>query len=547
MTTSWADDLLQEPSADENGIDGAAHSLGKAIADFQPETDGFGFDNYGNETLTADLTPVEIRRLFGDKVCASKYGGECILTPPAKRWMDENNREIGGGHCGGMAILSVLMYFGLVDPSRFGSDTVNDLVLEGNEPLQREIAYWWATSGETPADLNNISGPVAVLDALERIQAEGKDASESYYLSVCKPGEGDCHAVAPIRVADAGDGVYDVQVYDPNYHDITRTLKIDRDSDTFTFEFSPDPTEDADIYTGKDLTLRPNSRRLEQQECSCCEEDGAGADGLRGNVLPKQSAAKYVSIWLHGPACLLIADEQGRRIGYAGRDIFVNEIPGARIERQTDGAKPESMPVFILPAGLNLTIDIDGSWLDRASRQEVTLIGPGYDLAVEDIWLDPGEKDYIDVSTPGRKDYRLTFRTNYTESPDIIIGTETTGADYEFVVRGTRVEPGGRLSTELDMDHGKFILNTIGNREPGRFEMVMHRIDDKGEQFFGNDDILLEPNDSLYLDFLSWKRDGSRIPLGIDHGSTGIVDETIELKDESDFCQLPRPEGRGLV
>ncbi len=54
-------------------------------------------------------------------------------------------------------------------------------------------------------------------------------------------------------------------------------------------------------------------------------------------------------------------------------------------------------------------------------------------------------------------------------------------------------------------------------------------------RFFGNDNISLEPNDSLYLDFLAWKGEGTCIPLSIDHGSKGSIDKILELKDESDF------------
>jgi hypothetical protein len=186
-----------------------------------------------------------------------------------------------------------------------------------------------------------------------------------------------------------------------------------------------------------------------------------------------------------------------------------------------------------LPDGLNFTVTVDGSWLEKASDQELTVIGPGYDLLVEDLWLDPGEQDHVDVST-ANEDYKLTYRSNYTESPDIIIGTDGRDADYEFVVRGIQVES-GRISAELDNNRGEFILDTLGINETGKFGLLMHRIDDKGEQYFGNDDIILRPYDTLYLDFLAWKGDGTSIPLRIDHGSNGSIDETLELKDESDF------------
>jgi hypothetical protein len=539
LAMALAEESLQKSPADA-GI--MAPSIGKAINDFDPEVEGFSFENYGNDTPTADLTPVEVRRLFGDKVCACTYGGECLLTPPAERWMEDSNKEIGGGHCAGMAILSILMYLEMVDPEKFGGPFAHDLTLKGNEPLQREIAYWWATDGETPADLNTISGPTAVLDTLERIQAEGKDANESYYIGVSGSSQGGGHAVTPIGAEEDGDGMAKIRVYDPNYPDTVRTIEIDRDSDTFTFEFTPEPEGEADIVSGKNITLSPNSLRMEQQECPFCYEPVDQEDNIKAGSIPAKKVGRYVRIWLDGLADLLIIDEHGRRVGRISNGTFINEIPEAKIKSQIDkgsdegiaGRRAETRPEYFLPEGLNFTVGVDGTRLERACNQNLSVIGPGYDLLVEDLWLDPGERDHIDIST-AIGDYRLTYRSNYTESPDIIIGTDAKDADYEFVVRDVQAESGGRLSAELDMNRGRFILDTLGNNKPGKFGLLMHRLDDKGEQFFGNDDIILRPNDSLYLDFLAWKGEGSGIPLSIDHGSKGSIDETLELKDESDF------------
>jgi hypothetical protein len=541
LTTAWAVESREESEVD---VDGAgineAPALGIAISDFDPESDEFSFENYGNETPTVDLTSVEMRRLFGDKVCARVDGGdECLLTPPAERWLRESNKDMGEGHCTGMAVLSMFIFLGLVDPSGFGASVAHDLVLEGNEPLQREIAYWWATDGEIPADLNNISGPTVVLDTLERTIEEGEDAHESYYLAV-RNANGDGHAVTPIGAEEERGGIAKILVYDPNYPDEVRSIEIDRNEDTFTFEFTPDPEGEADIFSGKDLALKRNSRRMELQECDFCIEAADRGKDSKEKLALGEKTMRYVQISLYGLAELLITDEQGRRIGQINK-TFINEIPGARIHKPLDQKprektipyRPESGPEYLLPDGLNFTVTVDGSWLEKASDQELTVIGPGYDLLVEDLWLDPGEQDHVDVST-ANEDYKLTYRSNYTESPDIIIGTDGRDADYEFVVRGIQVES-GRISAELDNNRGEFILDTLGINETGKFGLLMHRIDDKGEQYFGNDDIILRPYDTLYLDFLAWKGDGTSIPLRIDHGSNGSIDETLELKDESDF------------
>ena len=115
---------------------------------FRTEKDGFGFENYGNvgcldkacqQTFPIEnLTAVEMRRLFGDRVCRKiQTDGSCELYKVAELWMNKVNRAMSGGHCEGMAVLSTLFYAGVLDPNIFGSHSVNQLTLAGNTLLQR--------------------------------------------------------------------------------------------------------------------------------------------------------------------------------------------------------------------------------------------------------------------------------------------------------------------------------------------------------------------------------------------------------------------------
>src|SRR5580698_5417511 len=75
---------------------GQRSSLGKGSSsgEFTPTTRGFKFQNYGNDadTPVENLTAAEVKRMFGDKVCGDTQDGACILTPPAERWMVEQNK-----------------------------------------------------------------------------------------------------------------------------------------------------------------------------------------------------------------------------------------------------------------------------------------------------------------------------------------------------------------------------------------------------------------------------------------------------------------------
>src|SRR5260221_8804484 len=126
---------------------------GQPVADngFRPGTDGFSFENYGNEAIQHNLTAAEMRRLQGDQVCATTPSDPCTLTPPAKEWMDQINAGMDGGHCDGMATLSLMFYTRNEKIGDYGGDKTAALGLKGNDKLQREIAYWFATQYLQPA------------------------------------------------------------------------------------------------------------------------------------------------------------------------------------------------------------------------------------------------------------------------------------------------------------------------------------------------------------------------------------------------------------
>ena len=92
------------------------------IADlgFRPDVDGFSFSNYAGEKGYEGLTPEDLRRMVGKDVCASQPKGNCILTPTWTYWMEMANSMSDGGHCQGMAVLSLLLYEKLIDVNDFG-------------------------------------------------------------------------------------------------------------------------------------------------------------------------------------------------------------------------------------------------------------------------------------------------------------------------------------------------------------------------------------------------------------------------------------------
>jgi len=523
----------------DNGDTGSAPApaapvdLGAADSGFRPGTNGFRFENYGNEAVANNLTAAELQRMFGDQVCASLSGGVCILTPPAKQWMKQVNEYMDGGHCEGMATLSLLMYYDQVSASGFGGNVAYDLSLN-NEPLQREIAYWWTTQSVFPAAAFRINeSPNAVVDQLIKTYSEASP-TDSWTIGIYKRDFSGGHAITPFAVEEQGNGIVHILVYDNNFPADTRALVVDRNANTWQYQASTNPNEPSELYEGdassETLEIIPTSNRLGPQQCEFCDTNASGAGrSVRGVAMQTQ---QFNQIWLDGDADLLITDKAGRRIGFLNGE-FINEIPGAKTEEYKflgiEVWDIDKEPVYQIPTGIEFSITVDAGRAATGITSTITMIGPGYDLVVADLYLDPGASDIITVSPDGSE---LRYSTAYNDAPDMIFGIETPKADYEFIVAALDIETGAEFIIKLDTAAGNLSINTSNTTEYGVYEIIMYRIDDEGEVIFQNNDIYLEPGDTTYLNYLEWGGPGYSMFIDIDYGSDGTIDETIELLDE---------------
>jgi len=448
--------------------------------------------------------------------------------------MQEINNYMAGGHCEGMAVLSLLMYSEHVNPGDFGASSAHDLPLT-NEALQREIALWWTTQATWPAASVKIDeSPQAVVDALIETYTSYPAPAEEWVMGIYMPDFSGGHAITPFAIEDVGDGIYNILVYDNNWPDQSRVVEVDYDANTWRYQASTNPNEPESLYEGdqstQTLEIVGINQRMVQQDCDFCADGGSSGKirGPRGLAAPTQA---FNQIWLNGQADLKIVTEDGKRIGFFDGE-FINEIEGARGDNMKFGIDIwdiNNEPVYYIPVGIQFSITVDASRVTEGITNDVVMIGPGYDLVVAELYLDPGTEDTITVSPDGTM---LAYSTEYNDAPDMIFGVETPAADYEFIVAALDIESGAEFVIELDMDEGYLSVNTDNTTEYGVYEIVMYRIDDEGEAWFQNDDIYMEPGDTSYFLFSEWEGPGSSLFIDIDYGSDGSLDESIELVDE---------------
>lgn len=502
---------------------------GELVTDlgFRPETDGFSFENYGNESGTKNLTAAEVQRLFGDDACSRFKNGACVLTPAGKQWMEEINAYMADGHCEGFAALSLLMYTGQVDPAAFNGEEASDLSLK-NEKLQREIAYWWATQTLSPTVDSMIKDtPQGILQRLMDMSPDG----ESYTVGIYQSDGSGGHAITPYAVQDEGGGIYSILVYDNNYPNEQRKITVDTNEDTWSYEASINPEVESELYEGdaesQTLDLTPTSARLSQQDCPFCA-DGEYSGKIRGLAAPERT---YNQIFLDGDGRLLIEDEQGNQLGMVDGKR-VNQIPGARTIDIKTGAPSEDdpEPIYLIPHGMDVTVTLDGSTLAEESVTDLVMIGPGFTIGVEGILLDPSQTDTIGFFP---NDETIVYDTDSEESPTFVVGIEQPGgADYDFAIQGTAMQGGGMITVVLDTQKGDVFVNTEKLTNEGKFAFEMTRYTEEEEETFYAEDIALRAGAIIAINYAEWTGNGGAVTFEVDTNGDGEIDEEYVAEDE---------------
>jgi hypothetical protein len=510
---------------------------GIIVADlgFRPNSDGFSFPNYGKSDAQG-LTTEDLVRMFGNQVVESNVGGKVVLSPTATQFLNEVNQGMDGGHCEGFAALSLVFYDGKENPADFGASTTHDLQLDANEKLQREIAFWWSTQCVDPTRSGEIKTmtPSEIVDALIQAMQPGKGASEMYSIGIYQPGYQAGHAITPYAVEDRGNGQMAILVYDNNFPDSQREITVDRSADTWSYFASTNPDEPGAEYKGdaetKTLTITPLSARMQQQmwPYAAPQTSASFFDGWAGTAYAAEQ--QYNEIWMDGDADVLITDKAGRRYGFVNGK-FVDEIPemGSYSLKMADEPwKDDEEPVYLVPTGMEFTVTVDGTDLKEPSLTSVTMIGPGYTLSVDNISLDPGQKDTVVFSPDGSK---VVYKPSGTEAPDISAGFESTGPDYLFYVDNLTVDQGEEFTITLDSTKGRLGI-TSNQKTADKYKIEMIKLDESGQETFENDDAELDPGTTEYLDYSEWNGDGSDVQIGVDQDGDGSVDSSEALIDE---------------
>ncbi len=516
---------------------GAYTPTGPLLADdgFRPQTNGFGTPNYGDvlsdNSKPMNLTPAQMQTYYGNGVCVDATAPTCTLNPAAQAWMDQTNASMAGGHCFGFSVAAQLFWTGTANPSNFGAATTPTLAIPGNAPLQEDIAYTWAFQALPSVNNGVIKGtPVDIVNKLKTVLQP--NPTETYTVAIFKADGTGGHAVTPYAIEDAGGGIDKILIYDNNYPGITREITVDTNANTWEYNAAVNPSSPSELYQGDantmSMSLYPTTPGLGTQPNPF---SGTAASGATGSTSAARSgtaantatltddttSAAMDEIWLDGSDTghghLVITDDQGHQTGIVNGEL-VNNIPGAQVEEQfsDEDWQVAEEPNYYVPDGTKFTVSLDGTDLKQADQESVGVIGPTFDLEVDNINLQPKEKDTLDI---GADATHWTYSASSVQSPDISLGVSDDSADYTFDVKGDSVPAGGTTTIDLPGEGGSLTLGTA-NSAHGNYTLAMERDDDSSGQVsnFSHSGISLAGGDTAELQFGGWTPGGS-IPLVI--------------------------------
>lgn len=441
---------------------------GELIADsgFRPETDGFAFENYGNEGDPQNMGPAEVESLFGEQVCISGTGEECSLTPAAAEWMENANEAMSGGHCQGFSVAALRMYNENLDQEDFGAEITSDLEIIDNTPLQASIAEHFVYQMLPPIVAGRVKGtPSEVLEVLIDALETGE---ELYTLGVYKPDLTGGHAITPYAVEDKGDGQFAILVYDNNFPGTTRAVQVDTNTDEWSYVSGTNPDDLGQVYEGNaetnTLELDPTTPGEEVQPCPFCGDGEASGGADKGSALPESE--RYTEITLSGDPRnhphLVFTDDDGNRTGVVDGKLL-QEIPDVQVVKTYAVQNWESAeePRYRLPEGADYTITVDGTNLEKTASPTIDLVGNGLVIEIEDIKLAPGQKD--EMALPGG--YGITYQSNSDEeiAPNLFAGLVEDDAAYNFAASAVGIKKGSTISLLVEQEEKVVILDSTGS------------------------------------------------------------------------------------
>ena len=261
-------------SACSGGSGDAAPELATPIATtLRPTPDGYSFPNFPASATPAAFSDGELFDMFGSQACVDGVASPCVATAEAAAWARMVNQARIAGHCEGLVVEAADRFdlrmspptFELSNDGEITTTIIKQFATQFLPEVQDERDEW---AGRSLRSIVNSLGAAFQL------------GTTPYVLGLYSPRGG--HAVLPYAVEFESVNVAIVRVYDSNWPGKNRFVRMDMESDQWTFSFSaPDPLTDVTPWSGKsgDIDLASNATRA-ASKCPFCSTDGESLNSL---------------------------------------------------------------------------------------------------------------------------------------------------------------------------------------------------------------------------------------------------------------------------
>ncbi|MEM6255400.1 MAG: hypothetical protein AAF821_20995 [Cyanobacteria bacterium P01_D01_bin.156] len=484
------------------------------LDDFGPERDGFNFTNsqLTKKILDTYSTPQGLRDatyinglamafMFGEEnVCLDGTGisnlrvgdngsSNCILTSPARRWLEQQIKSMAHGVCEGMALSSLYFWLGRHNHTK-NWDRPNPVVISMSGVLE-DGAQGTSRASDVPITDRELHTYATILFAMQSIDRVYKNAQENrnnktpsemlqeiesslqnarsnwedkifdagvdplYTIGVYQKDKNgrlfEGHTLLPYKVWDLGDNTKRVFVYDSNYvYGSSREGgKVTADDTYIEFQgdswrYAPPTTEV--VYSG-DAT----SKKLDISLLNTRDTDPTKFNSYHDCTFCKGGTSN-VEIGFFGPGDLTVENLRNAN----GENERVTDIP-------FKGGLGFDVPAtYLLPADAPYEIDLKGTNDDAQQSEDLLeedflgtdlmISGSGYTLGLEGIDLRANSELFAYVE-PHKNGPEFTFDADTaTAVPGMFITIDDDTTGYEIDISGFTLSDEKGVVVRLDSE-----------------------------------------------------------------------------------------------
>jgi hypothetical protein len=184
----------------------------------------------------------------------------------------------------------------------------------------------------------------------------------------------------------------------------------------------------------------------------------------------------------------------GRRLGYVN-DRFVNQIKGATVIRpllnEIWKAHPE--PIYEVPAGMKLSITLQGAGASGHDAAAVHVTGPGFGATVENLLPGPTSSDQITVAAGGGAVALRLLGGAPSGTPTVQLARDRGRTGSVLVVTPRALDSGTQLTLGLAPSTSRLSVTMTGGGRTVPVAVTLRAVGPAGSRTVQNHNVGLTP------------------------------------------------------